>query len=132
MNDKEKQTEILLLTEAIYESGHGLDWEDCKDIALQLNFLDYRKTPKGSVVLDRYDAQKYYAYKIIEPQIKGCLDRELALEKQLKEAHNQAVKDFVNDLIDLIHNETFRKGYELAKVESRAREIAKNKYGVKL
>lgn len=43
------------------------------------------KLPEGSVVLDRYEAQKYFAYKHIEPQIKGCLDRERELEKQVAE-----------------------------------------------
>ena len=47
--------------------------------------------PKGSVILDHNEAQKYYAYKIIEPQIKGCLDRERALEEQLQEARKQAL-----------------------------------------
>lgn len=49
--DKQKQIEIL--TEDIYMSGHGLDWEDSEDIAEQLYFLGYRKIPKDSVVLTK-------------------------------------------------------------------------------
>ena len=51
--------------------------------------LHYRKIPEGSVVLDRQEHQKYCAYKIIEPQIKGCLDRERELEKQVAELEEQ-------------------------------------------
>ena len=47
------------------------------------------KIPKGSVVLDRQEHQKYCAYKIIEPQIKGCLDRERELEKQVAELEDK-------------------------------------------
>lgn len=36
------------------------------------------------------DRQRYNAYKIIEPQIKGCLDREKNLEKRLAEAEHRA------------------------------------------
>ena len=38
--------------------------------------------PENAVVLTREEQQKYAAYKIIEPQIRGCLDRERELEKR--------------------------------------------------
>lgn len=41
-------------------------------------------------VLTETEYQKYCAYKIIEPQIKGCLDREKELEKRLEEAEHRA------------------------------------------
>lgn len=41
-------------------------------------------------VLTETEYQKYCAYKIIEPQIKGCLDREKELEKRLAEAEHRA------------------------------------------
>lgn len=42
-------------------------------------------------VLTETEYQKYCAYKIIEPQIKGCLDREKELEKRLAEAEHRAL-----------------------------------------
>lgn len=42
-------------------------------------------------VLTETEYQKYCAYKIIEPQIKGCLDREKELEKRLAEAEHRAI-----------------------------------------
>lgn len=45
----------------------------------------YRKIPENAVVLTREEHQRYLAYKIIEPQIRGCLDREEKLEKQVRE-----------------------------------------------
>lgn len=41
-------------------------------------------------VLTETEYQKYCAYKIIEPQIKGCLDREKELEKRLAKAERRA------------------------------------------
>lgn len=65
-------------------------------------------------VLTETEYQKYCAYKIIEPQIKGCLDREKELEKRLAEAEHRAevaeralgsackdVKELVSFLIEL-------------------------------
>lgn len=45
----------------------------------------WAKIPEGAVVLTREEYQKYLAFKIIEPQIRGCLDREEKLEKQVRE-----------------------------------------------
>lgn len=45
----------------------------------------YRKVSERSVVLTWAEYQKYCAYKKIEPQIRGCLDRENALQKQVEE-----------------------------------------------
>lgn len=42
--------------------------------------------------LDEQEWQHYCAYKIIEPQIRGCLDREKLLEQE-----NQQLKQEVND-----------------------------------
>lgn len=36
------------------------------------------------------ERQRYNSYEIIEPQIKGCLDREKNLEKRLAEAEHRA------------------------------------------
>ena len=61
--------------------------------AEELYNAGYRKIPEGSVVLNRNEAQHYYAYKHIEPQIKGCLDRERKLEKQVKQERKETIKD---------------------------------------
>lgn len=58
-------------------------------LARDMFALGYRKIPEGSVVLDRQEHQQYCAYKIIEPQIKGCLDRERELERKLKELEDK-------------------------------------------
>lgn len=51
MASNQKQIEMLM--EDIYMSGYGLDWEDSEGMATQLNFLDYRKVPKDSVILSK-------------------------------------------------------------------------------
>lgn len=38
------------------------------------------------------ERQRYNSYEIIEPQIKGCLDREKNLEKRLAEAEHRAAR----------------------------------------
>ena len=42
-------------------------------------------------VLNENEYQKYCAYKTIDPQIKGCFDREKELEKRVEEAEHRAV-----------------------------------------
>ena len=53
--------------------------------AKQLVEKGYRKIPVGAVLLTREEHKKYLAFKIIEPQVRGCLDRERKLEKQVRE-----------------------------------------------
>ena len=53
--------------------------------ARELYNAGYRKIPENAVVLTREEHQKYLAFKIIEPQVRGCLDRERELEKQVRE-----------------------------------------------
>ncbi len=52
----------------------------------------------GKVVVSKREHQKYLAYKIIEPQIKGCLDRERALEKQLETTRKETAEKILNKL----------------------------------
>lgn len=77
-------------------------------VARDLYSAGYRKIPEGSVVLDRQEHQKYCAYKIIEPQIKGCLDRERELEKQVAELEEQRDRQayIAEDLIQEKHRWT--------------------------
>lgn len=58
---------------------------DYISVAVDLYCAGCRIISEGSVVLDGQEYQDYCAYKIIAPQIKGCLDRERELEKQLAE-----------------------------------------------
>lgn len=55
---------------------------------------------KDKVVLAREEHQKYCSYKIIEPQIRGCLDRERELERKLKglKEENHTLRLENNDL----------------------------------
>lgn len=53
-------------------------------VAEELAKMGYRKIPEGAVVLTKEENQKYLAFKIIEPQVRGCLDREYKLEKQVR------------------------------------------------
>lgn len=45
-----------------------------------------KEVPEGMVVLEKREQQKYAAYKIVEPQIRGCLDRERKLIQVVKNA----------------------------------------------
>ena len=81
------------------------------------------KIPEGSVVLDRQEYQKYCAYKIIEPQIKGCLDRERELEKQVKglKEENHTLRLENNDLeaqVEQARKETAKEILKLVKEKS--------------
>ena len=75
------------------------------------------KIHEGSVVLDRQEHQKYCAYKIIEPQIKGCLDRERELERKLKELEEQRDRQayIAEDLIQEKHRWTEQARKEAVK-----------------
>lgn len=55
------------------------------EVCTELYTAGYRKISENAVVLTREEHQRYLAYKIIEPQIRGCLDREVKLEKQVRE-----------------------------------------------
>lgn len=63
------------------------------------------KIPEGAVVLTRAEHQKYLAFKIIEPQVRGCLDRERELEKQLKQGEKEIAEKFAERLKAKLENE---------------------------
>ena len=58
----------------------------------------YRKINEDEIVLSKKDTQKYFAYKIIEPQIKGCLDRERELERQLETIRKETAEKIYREL----------------------------------
>jgi hypothetical protein len=67
-------------------------------LAEYLYDLGYRKIPEGAVVLTREEHQKYLAFKIIEPQVRGCLDRGRELEKRLETAIKETAEKFAERL----------------------------------
>ena len=69
-------------------------------------------------LLDENEFQRYCAYKHIEPQIKGCLDREIAYEKEieeLKQSQNQIAIEKLENLKEIINNNAvdFEKGIHI-------------------
>ncbi len=53
------------------------------------------------VKMGKCEYQRYCVYKIIEPQIKGCLDREKEYIQQLKTVKEDTVKDLVKQLKEI-------------------------------
>ena len=49
----------------------------------------YRKINENDIVFSKSEHQHYLAYKLIEPQIKGCLDRERELERRIQELEGE-------------------------------------------
>ncbi len=126
MNEKEKIKEMASdLTKMVIQDYGGVYF---LETAKALYNLGYRKIPEGSVVLDRQEHQKYCAYKIIEPQIKGCLDRERKLEKQIAELEEQRDKQayIAEELIQEKHRWTEQARKETAK--EIFKEIMKTPY----
>ena len=99
--------------------------------------------------------QKYCAYKIIEPQIRGCLDRERELQKQVDELKKsqvthihiddqskkeceyelqQAVKDTAKEILQELYNETIRDGIPAVYCTLTPKEIKDRakRYGVEV
>lgn len=111
MNENEMIEEMAqeIFNTCAWRFGKPNDYKEiCKDIAEDLIKLGYTKNklPEGSVVLDRHEAQKYFAYKHIEPQIKGCLDREQKLQNEinnLKTELKQARKETAKEFADIVY-----------------------------
>lgn len=61
-----------------------LSWEN-QYFTLYNTLKNYREVTEKKHLLDEKEWQDYCAFKHIEPQIKGCLDREREYEKQLAE-----------------------------------------------
>lgn len=138
MNEKDK--EIKAIAKVLDECCNKVDeygnlignkcayceyWCDTNNICCSYNKKEaealynagYRKIPEGSVVLNNGEAQKYYAYKHIEPQIKGCLDRERELERKLKELEEQRDRQayIAEELIQEKHRWTEQARKEMTK-----------------
>ena len=75
-----------------------LSWEN-QYFTLYNTLKNYREVTEKKHLLDEIEWQDYCAYKHIEPQIKGCLDREKELKQQLTEK-DEEIKD-LNYRLDL-------------------------------
>lgn len=100
MTDKEMIEEMAKVIESVKlygidNYGRKISHDSMLELAEELLKHYQPKIPEGSVVLSKCEAQKYYAYKHIEPQIKGCLDREIKLERQLKEARKETAREIL-------------------------------------
>lgn len=86
MENKQIQEIAKDLKECLPSSWYYLKSVDSDTYCVAKHFLNegYRKIEKDDIVLSKLEHQKYLAYKIIEPQIKGCLDRERELEKTVE------------------------------------------------
>ena len=79
------------------------------------------KIPEGSVVLNNDEYVE-----LIE--IKNRVNKLWSIfRKELEDTRKETVKEILEEMLDFIHNETFRKGYEFKKVERKLKEIAKIK-----
>lgn len=71
-------------------------------------------------LLDEQEFQHYCAYKLIETEIKGCLDREKQLEQEfaeLKEKYNKASEKLKNITEEIDNNFVHGQDYEKLKQE---------------
>ncbi len=96
--DKQQQIEEM----AQCKNSFGITCNECctkacdrYSLAEELYNAGYRKIPENAVVLTREEHQKYLAFKIIEPQVRGCLDRERELEKRLQEIAGEFAKEYL-------------------------------------
>ena len=80
---REKQIEEM--ANALYCKQDEYDISNPFEVAKAVIDLGYQKINEDDIVLSRSEHQHYLAYKLIEPQIKGCLDRERELERRIQE-----------------------------------------------
>ena len=81
-----------------YSDTNFAECTKIKNVVDKLYNAGYRKITENAVVLTREEQQKYAAYKIIEPQIRGCLDRERELEKRLENSRKETAEKFAERL----------------------------------
>ena len=117
--DKQKQIEEM---EKVIDNvqTYGTKWYPDKyepfesriendDIAYEFYNAGYRKIPDGAVVLTREEHQKYLAFKIIEPQVRGCLDREKKLEKRLETIRKETAEKFSERMKEIFKYEAHQQ-----------------------
>ena len=101
--------------------------KELRNVAKIIINAGYRKIDKDSVVLSR---EEYERLKKQDLFMKDYTIVEV-LEKECKKARKETARKLIKTLLDFIHNETFRKGYELKKVERKVIELAKQ-FGVEI
>ena len=126
--DEQKQIEEMAELINIQLPDYEHSFRDCLNAAEKLYKKGYRKIPEGAVVLTREESQKYAAYKIIEPLIRGCLDRERELEKRLETIRKETAREFAKDLSE----ERRLLGYEDNDFCMGATRVDAKQYGVEV
>ena len=96
MNDKG----INNLAEEILQEFTNCYSDEDKDCLVK---MINKYLPKDSVVLSKGEYQKYCAYKIIEPQIKGCFDRDREFEKRLETIRKETAEKILAMFDDKNH-----------------------------
>lgn len=88
--------ERIFIEESQKEENKMYPWQElpvfrsvCEKISSSLVSQNVRIIPEGSVVLTGRETQHYYAFKAIEPEIRGCMDRERELIKKLEQRDNE-------------------------------------------
>ena len=96
----------------------------------------YELITENAVVLKREEHQKYLAFKIIEPQVRGCLDRERELEKRLETAIKETAEKFaerfkakLTDIIPFEDYEVADWNYDGMDIENSIDEICEEVKG---
>lgn len=84
-----------------------LSWEN-QYFTLYNTLKNYREVTEKKHLLDEKEWQDYCAFKHIEPQIKGCLDREKEYEKQLAELEKE--NDELQDKLHSYYEQIMNKG----------------------
>ena len=99
---------------------HAMAWK-LAELEDKIEQGTLKEIPEGAVVLTREEHQKYLAFKIIEPQIIGCLDRERILERTVECLRaNAKIKDehLHVKLTEQVRKETVDKFAERLKKEA--------------
>lgn len=132
--DKEKQIDIVSkyhakndLANALYLKQDEFDLSNPFEVANCVINLGYRKINENEIVISKREHQRYCAYKIIEPQIKGCLDRERALEKQLEMEREEKT-----ELLKALYLLTRENACGVALITKESIEEISKKYGVEI
>lgn len=104
-------------------------------LAKSLINLGYQKVDKDKQVVlskERYDKLISLYDEIWGAYYDGENNAKVYYENiKIPQARKETAREILNKILDFIHYETFRKGFELKKVESKVKELAKQ-YGVEI
>ena len=139
---QEIQKQIEEMEETLYD--YCLHYDDCvegseRNIAKFLINAGYRKIDENTVVLTKAEYEKLKDEKAdnILADVDKVFKAEFAYMKNrvirrinkdyAKKVRKETVKELLQELLDFVDFETFRKGYELVKVKRKLKEMAKNR-----